>query len=556
MKVLIRFIRRLESGAVEHHDRTFDGERLTLGRGTGQDIHLRDRRVALEHAEIRKVGTGYEISTRGVSGITVNDSFCRKASLKLGDSVYIGSNILKIIQPPESHDFAFTFELDPEAREEEAERAPVRDELIDQAPSKRTWSWGLALAVLAVFLLVPLLVFQGGSIADFLRGTPLPDDKVWLSGPLHPTHQLEIGDDCTACHEKPFAQVRDSACLACHAQLTHHVPKDARKHEDMESWRCQSCHKEHNEPAQLVLAENKLCADCHVGILSTDAVAGGLLPVGNFKDQHPEFRVSLLVAAGQPPVSWQVERIALDDASLAEKSGLSFPHDEHLSADGVTGPDGPQVLACADCHQLEQGGEFFQPIRMADHCQSCHVLEFDEQAPGREVPHARPEAVQTMLQDYFASKLLTGRLASGELASTLRIPGQRELTAKERAETLAESRRLAGERFDELFEGVCAECHASEALSTTPGAMPQIKPVRLTGHWMPKAHFSHARHEAGLECGDCHAAKTSSQSSDVLMPKIDGCRDCHGRNLASTCLTCHGFHLQGAGLMYENLLEK
>ncbi len=408
MKVLIRFIRRLESGAVEHHDRTFEGERLTLGRGTGQDIHLRDRRVALEHAEIRKVGKGFEISTRGVSGITVNDSFCRKATLNPGDAVYIGSNILRIIPPTDDFEFAFTFELDPDAREEEAERAPIRDELSEQAHSKRAWSWGLALAIIGLFLVVPLLVFKGGGVAEALRGTPLPDDKTWLSGPLHPTHQLAIGDDCSACHERPFVQVRDSACLDCHGAINHHVPKGQRKHEDMEAWRCQTCHKEHNEPAHLVLAEDKLCADCHTDVNSIAAVNRELLAVGDFKDQHPQFRVSMLVPSEESPDIFAIQRIEVDHSAIEERSGLNFPHDQHLVAEGVPGPDGNRVLDCADCHQPELGGAFFRPIRMADHCASCHVLEFDEEAPGREVPHAGLAVVRATLVEYFANKLLSG----------------------------------------------------------------------------------------------------------------------------------------------------
>ena len=539
MNVLIRFISRLESGAVEHHDRAFVGESLTLGRATNQDIHLRDRRVALEHAEIRTAGGGFEIVTRGVSGITVNDSFCRRAPLAVGDTVYVGSNILRIIDPPDGFDFAFTFELDPEARAEDAARVTVRDELAKTSLNKRTTSWILLLAVVIVFLAVPLLTFGGGSLARMLRATPAPDDKLWLSGPLHPSHQLHIGDDCSVCHEEPFVQVRDSACLACHAYTTGHA-------EDAEVGRCQACHKEHNEPAALVLSENSLCADCHAEVQPIDSVSG-LLAAEDFSDGHPQFRVTMLVpdaAAG----TWTENRIGLDEPQLAEQSNLEFPHDKHLAVDGVTGPDGNVVLECDSCHVAEQGGRFLLPVRMDEHCHGCHSLEFDELAPGRQVPHAPIAQVRTALREYYAARLLTGRLQREPDAAPLRIPGEAKLTAAAREETLAAANRLAGERLEALLESVCTGCHV---LETDGHAGQAVSPIRLTQRWMPKAHFSHASHQAGLECADCHAAGTSTTSADVLMPKIDSCRECHRRNLASTCTDCHDFHLPGAGLMSD-----
>ena len=41
------------------------------------------------------------------------------------------------------------------------------------------------------------------------------DDSIWLSGPVSSAHRYFV-EDCAACHEKPFQQVKDSACMACH----------------------------------------------------------------------------------------------------------------------------------------------------------------------------------------------------------------------------------------------------------------------------------------------------------------------------------------------------
>jgi predicted CXXCH cytochrome family protein len=65
---------------------------------------------------------------------------------------------------------------------------------------------------------------------------------------------------------------------------------------------------------------------------------------------------------------------------------------------------------------------------------------------------------------------------------------------------------------------------------------------------MPKARFEHSAHETS-KCTDCHAAPDSKKASDVLMPAIAVCRDCHmgaekvTNKVASDCGTCHGFHM-------------
>ena len=73
-----------------------------------------------------------------------------------------------------------------------------------------------------------------------------------------------------------------------------------------------------------------------------------------------------------------------------------------------------------------------------------------------------------------------------------------------------------------------------------------IEPPTVTTLWMPKAYFTHARH-ADVPCAECHAAKASTSSTDVLIPGIAICQSCHGGEKAadrvpSTCVSCHRFH--------------
>ena len=46
--------------------------------------------------------------------------------------------------------------------------------------------------------------------------------------------------------------------------------------------------------------------------------------------------------------------------------------------------------------------------------------------------------------------------------------------------------------------------------------------------WLPRAHFSHAKHETVASCRECHvAAQASRLTSDVLIPTKESCVRCH-----------------------------
>jgi hypothetical protein len=65
---------------------------------------------------------------------------------------------------------------------------------------------------------------------------------------------------------------------------------------------------------------------------------------------------------------------------------------------------------------------------------------------------------------------------------------------------------------------------------------------------MPLANFSHQKHVT-VACDDCHQdIDQSEDGSDVLLPSIKVCRDCHAgeddtSRLSSNCVDCHGFHV-------------
>jgi DnaJ-class molecular chaperone len=62
--------------------------------------------------------------------------------------------------------------------------------------------------------------------------------------------------------------------------------------------------------------------------------------------------------------------------------------------------------------------------------------------------------------------------------------------------------------------------------------------------WFARAEFKHRTHRA-VACESCHgAAKGSTKTSDVLIPKMETCLPCHADGQAGLdrCGVCHLYH--------------
>lgn len=551
MRLLVRKVLARGRETAQFQDQLLEGRRFTLGRGTDQDIQLSGLRVALRHAELTQgEDGGARLASLVPSGFVHNGLVVERAVLTPGDRLRVGGVAVAVERFGPGHDLALVVEQGGAGREQELEqalRARSAMSLHRAGLRQRPWAWGLFLTVLLAFLVIPAGSAFLKPAREALRSVPLaPSDHAWVSGPSSPAHRAFAGD-CESCHQRPFRMTRNDACLECHDRLAHHVRPELLAEGMFEGARCGSCHHEHTGEVALVMSDQRLCADCHRDLGARHAETR-LGDVADFGRAHPEFKASLVRFDEQGRAG--VERVSLDDTSgLKETSNLVFSHKAHFKEGGLRTRAGARVeLGCADCHQTEPGGGLMQPVSFERHCQDCHALTI----PGdvaREVPHGDLAIALGAVEDYFSGWALRGgypNLFAPESVQRRR-PG-RPVTEAERREALAWARETAALATTEMLAyTTCATCHRAQ--QTAEGW--RMAPVRVAGHWFPKARFSHQRHDT-MACDDCHRdAARSDDASDVLMAgaDIDACRECHGGGraaegrVASGCVDCHGFHM-------------
>jgi len=503
---------------------------------------------------------GLRIAPLGGKAVAVNGRReIRARRIAPGDVIEVGAARLTV-HPTRSRRAVIL-----EIQEAEADNGGPHDEVADahiQGPPMSPWSWSLSLGCALLFLFLPLSGLVMPGIQEPLRETPLvPSDSLWSPGPLHTAHQ-SIGAKCDACHVKPFEPVRDQACFVCHAVVAHHVDirsPDASLFKDMQ---CTSCHLEHKQPAALVQRDPRLCTDCHADLKQHKSNTR-VLDATDFGSDHPEFRLTVLAstatAAADLSLRWRAVRLDRNDPDhFVEHSHLKFSHLQHLDPKGVKSPAGERVLSCQDCHKPNSSGRDMLPIRMETNCSGCHSLRFDEHDPTSDVQHGDLDAVYKTLREHFSRAYLvqTGSSSMTTGSRQARRPGgeQRVLTERDqrRAREWVDEQSLKIAR--ELLEKrVCADCHEVTRDPTKTGLEQwHVESVRLTSKWMPRARFDHAAHISET-CVSCHgSAPKSKHATDILLPDIARCRECHGgagssAKVASDCLMCHPFHIPSRG---------
>ncbi|HSW14241.1 MAG TPA: cytochrome c3 family protein [Solimonas sp.] len=554
MRVLVRTFQQQGDQRIAT-ERGLIAERVTIGRGTDQDIYTPDLRAALAHAEIIPDRRGPLLVAKTANGVWVNGTPAQNAKLAPGDSIDIGRFRLEVLGVGGVPELILGYEeRRSQAAEVQSRKASFQTRLNQTGLSLRRLAWGLMALLLLVGLVLPLGMRYGAGPAGAnardraveQAGNPV-DDSVWLSGPVSSAHRFFV-EDCSACHEKPFQQVQDSACMACHKDMKRHSDDEALlSHPAFAGQECTDCHHEHNGMDGINAQSPTLCTDCHADP-DREFASAKLPPAASFASAHPEFapRISSFDAkAGKFMFAKQRQPMA----KLRETTNLVYPHDVHLNPKGIDAPDGKKTLACNDCHQADSRGVSFEPVSMEKHCASCHRLDFDPDDPDRELPHGRPDQIQGVIRDYYYAKALQGGvrdMAAPAVVRERRRPGD-ALDAGSTRSALAWADARARQTMVDTFERrTCHYCH--EVQRTDDAAMPwTVAPVNLDEHALDGARFDHAAHRTE-DCGSCHAADKSKASAEVLLPELASCRDCHGDADSNTavpsgCTMCHGFHI-------------
>ena len=537
----IQLITRSERGPSK---KTIVADWLRVGRNASCEIHLPDPRVPLEQGMIvERDGLVY------IEGEAGNQNITRKAvrSVRLleGEPLELGPYRLTRMAAPAGFDAALQVELarpleiGPDFRSRTASLT-----LGSLGLTKRWAAWAWGLTVLAIFLAIP-----AGRVLDLPWRESAQalgvGDRFWNPGPLVLAHQ-PVEPRCASCHEVAFEQVKDRACLECHASIGQHVGPSMRPAALFQGARCATCHRDHKGTKATHRDDDRFCTDCHADVRSRASNATAEKAV-DFAREHPPFRLSL-------PHEGGVRRVRMGGAPVVEASNLVFPHDSHVDPRGIRSPlQGRMTLECKSCHAPDASGRGFEPVSMARHCQECHALQFEPAVTTREVPHGAPAQALTVVEEFYASLALKGTRDSFQKA--FGVPGEGLLRrpgagTAERQDALRLASRKAQQVGAELFEvRVCKTCHEVKRRPQAQGEGPQwtVAPIRANNAWMPRARFDHKSHRQA-KCGDCHDVAKSKRATDVAMPTIEQCRDCHGGSrpaegkVTSNCLLCHGFH--------------
>ena len=570
MAFLIRTIDFTAAGREIVRDRMVYQASLFVGRAAENDIHLADLAVEQQHIRIDQATDGaVKVEALGTLGFGLEGRSVMHADIdpNTGAEIELGSSLLTLGREGDGS-VSVTIK---QAEEKGSKVDTVAGFALATAlPSKRAMAWAASLAILVLLLSVPIVTHLTrdtsveGKGPDAPRLNQVAFDSTWSSGDLSLAHH-DLEDNCEACHATPFVSVQDATCLTCHEELGEHAEKP-RLMEGMapipagEAWQwavaqtlgkegpgsCTSCHLEHEGKVRQQAATQQFCADCHEELDArlTDVAFGN---ASDFGLKHPQFRPSFYTAYGQDePV-----RISLDER-IEEKSGLIFPHDVHMDDQGgvarmaISLPDYDGPLECSNCHELTEDRIGFKPVEMEPSCESCHSLVSGRDATG--FTSLRHGDVDDLMEDLAnmgkepKRAVVTGRSRPGPFAKggTYAINFGRPT-----ASLIAINRAL-------LPDGTCGDCH----IPTRTNGRADLIPVNLPDRFLQHGFFSHEAHEEE-ECTDCHAATTSKAATDLLLPDLASCQDCHiGEVLSapgmkvtvkddevpSSCAMCHGYH--------------
>lgn len=516
---------------------------LRIGRGTNAELRSENPAVALEHAVIEPEGGTFTITDKGsITGTYVNRKPVESARLAKGDIIEIGDLRIdvQLVEPgkplflrvvPASARGAAGFIGDDE---DEAPATPgarlVRARKIDYANAYRLARPWLTKLTLTALGLIATIAVIGEVIRPEKQHAFMPGGLSSAHARAHDAKGNTVADQCGACHS-PWKSVENSKCLVCHARPPH-----ARN--EVNPPDCFACHAEHRGEPKLAANADLACTGCHADLrghvdrrLFPGSLRGGTAAIERIRfggGRYTFEQIARVAAFG----SDHPEFIAPADADT-----LRFNHKLHLSSRGIFNGEGRrEVLQCEGCHRIVTIKDKADPVvlEFKSHCQRCHRLTFDVRYPRAEVPHGGDPGLVYgfVLATYSGDR----DILSKPPAEVRRLLAARKIVAPDEQAVL---------NADQVFKKKCTLCHEIVRRGERFAA---VAPV-IRRDWFGTAKFTHRSH-TNVRCETCHdAARSSALTSDVLMPARGDCTGCHASNAtgtqaASTCKTCHEYHLQ------------
>ncbi len=369
----------------------------------------------------------------------------------------------------------------------------------------------------------------------------------------------------------------DQACNECHKGFEFHQPQSVPLSllpvsglvTGAEVQECSTCHREHQGPARMSHPKSESCTDCHFnqGKLEKTLVTfkNNVTPVkaapalGMIDDFRKDGVRRFVPPRPHPhqPVAFESFRVGhpafgYEQEGLRDPAELSFNHAAHglAQAEEPNRPPTPKIplfkppkgegekhqLTCTDCHKPGDDGKFMRRITYEEHCKQCHSLHFSADVPELTIPHRDPEKVRTAMQSAGLTSLFL-EYANDHLKLTDKAQQQafiEQQFGKLQQRGIDTTEKLLIRVFrtgdppnvkeDQAFPA-CAKCH--EVNFPGGNATPRITPTNSADRWLTRGPFTHAPH-GHMSCTDCHRqAKTSTKTTDILMPPKTYCAECH-----------------------------
>ena len=356
----------------------------------------------------------------------------------------------------------------------------------------------------------------------------------------------------------------DKNCLACHAGKNFHQPNMATE------FACHSCHVEHQGSGFMPEVSSASCLACHESpelMAESRQMASNvdphLFPSSQIKSnvKHPSLGrpdggyTKLIHAFYDGHPEFRVIRDKVKDLNT-----LKFNHKLHLASGEIPELHG-KSLSCKDCHETDSKGEYQLPITYEKNCVECHALQFDKDTPGLTLPHGDPFYIRSFLRSLSIQYEEYAKTTEG---ITLKEPLREYVRSKganveelyqtgeymERAVFFADMKGEVPGGRRAPFAG-CATCHDVSQPLVANGA-PVIAKVAAPNRWMEVGKFNHSMHEKGMSCIDCHDVMNSELTSDVNLPSIKSCVDCHSPKggIDHRCVRCHNYHNTTPGSLF------